>query len=161
MRFARIVFVGAGLWGIAVLTPLYWLVDITGRRYLAPADYPHFFYAFFSVAMAWQIAFLIIGSNPMRFRPLMLPSVLEKLGHVITLAVLYGQSRISAIDAQAGIPDLVLGALFISALVRTRPPRITVEALNLPLVTRSATPRLDRQSLLSAWGSGTRRGRRW
>jgi hypothetical protein len=143
MRFARIVFVGAGVWGIAVLTPLYWLVDITGRHYLPPVDYPHFFYGFLSVAMAWQIAFLIIGSNPMRFRPLMLPSVIEKLGHVITLAVLYGQSRISATDAQAGIPDLVLGALFISALVRTRPPRIAREAFTLPLVTRSAAPQSD------------------
>src|SRR5262245_2528189 len=139
MRFARIVFVGAGVWGIAVLTPLYWLVDITGRRYPPPADYPHFFYGFFSVAMAWQIAFVIIGSNPMRFRPLMLPSVIEKLGHVITLAVLYGRSHISAIDAQAGIPDLVLGALFIAAFARTRAPRVTLEAFTLPLVTRSVT----------------------
>ena len=46
MRFARIVFVAAGVWGIAVLTPLYWLVDITGRRYSPPGDYPHFSYGF-------------------------------------------------------------------------------------------------------------------
>lgn len=30
MRFARTVFVIAGIWGIAVLTPFYWLVDATG-----------------------------------------------------------------------------------------------------------------------------------
>ena len=143
MRFARIVFVGAGVWGIAVLTPLYWLVDITGRRYPPPAEYPHFVYGFFSVAMAWQIAFLIIGSNPLRFRPLMIPSLLEKLGHVTTVAVLYGQSRISSIDAQGAIPDLLLGVLFISALVRTHPPRMTLESFNAPLLTRSGAPQSD------------------
>lgn len=125
MRFARIVFVGAAVWGVAVLTPFYWLVDITGRRYLPPAEYPHFFYGFFSVALAWQIAFFVIGSNPARFRPLMIPSVLEKLGHVTTVAVLYRQSRISTIDAQGAIPDLVLGVLFVAAFVKTR-ARVTL-----------------------------------
>jgi len=28
------------------------------------------------------IAFLIIGSSPLKFRPLMIPAVLEKLGYV-------------------------------------------------------------------------------
>ena len=31
VKFARIVFIGAGIWGLAVLAPLYWLVDISGR----------------------------------------------------------------------------------------------------------------------------------
>jgi glycerol uptake facilitator-like aquaporin len=41
MRFARIVFIAAGIWGIAVLTPLYFLVDVTGRQYGPPIAYPH------------------------------------------------------------------------------------------------------------------------
>ena len=120
MRFARIVFTIAGIWGIAVLTPFYWLVDITGRHYAPPADYPHFFYGFFAVALAWQIAFLIIGSNPLRFRALMIPAMLEKLGFVITLLVLYGQGRVSGIDAQAAVPDGLLGLLFVVAFFKTR-----------------------------------------
>ena len=62
MTFAKIVFTAAGLWGIVVLMPLYFLLDVTGRHYAPPATYPQFFYGFLSVAMAWQIAFLIIGS---------------------------------------------------------------------------------------------------
>lgn len=120
MRFAKVVFIIAGIWGIAVLTPFYWLIDVTGRRYSPPMDYPQFFYGFFSVAMAWQVAFLIIGSSPARFRPLMIPSVLEKLGHVSTLAVLYAGRRISAQDAQAALPDLLLGILFVVAFAKTR-----------------------------------------
>ena len=74
MTFPRVVFLAAGVWGLAVLPPLYFLVDVTGRHYAAPVDYPHFFYGFLSVALAWQFAFLVIGSNPARFRPLMIPA---------------------------------------------------------------------------------------
>jgi hypothetical protein len=121
MKFARITFLVAGVWGIVVLTPLFWLVDVTGRRYTVPADYPHFFYGFLSVAMAWQIAFLIIGSNPARFRPLMIPGLVEKLGYVVILTVLYARGQIPALDAQAGVPDFVLCILFLVAFWKTRP----------------------------------------
>ena len=75
MRFAKAVFILAGIWGIAVLTPLFFLVDVTGRQYVPPTDYPHFFYGFLSITFAWQLAFLAIGSNPIRFRLLMLPAI--------------------------------------------------------------------------------------
>ncbi len=68
MKFSKIVFTAAGVWGIVVLTPLYFLLDVTGRHYARPTAYPQFFYGFLSVTMAWQIAFLAIGSNPARFR---------------------------------------------------------------------------------------------
>ena len=119
MKFARIVFITAGVWGIVVLTPLYFLFDITGRPYDPPVENPHFFYGFVSVALAWQIAFLVIGSDPVRFRLLMIPSIVEKLGYVVTLAVLRGQDRIPAADAAAAWPDLLLGILFIAAFAKT------------------------------------------
>lgn len=120
MRFASFTFIGAGIWGIAVLTPLYWLVDLTGRPYPPPTEYPHFFYGFLSVAMAWQIAFLVIGANPARFRPLMIPSVVEKIGHVAGVAILYRNGQISTIDARAAVPDLILAVLFVVAFLRLR-----------------------------------------
>jgi hypothetical protein len=123
MKFARVAFLIAGVWGIVVLTPLYFLVDLTGRQYAAPADYPQFFYGFLSVAMAWQIAFLVIGSSPARFRPLMIPSIVEKFGHVMGVAVLYGQGRLSVADATAAGPDLLLGGLFVLAFAMT--PKFT------------------------------------
>jgi len=124
MTFAKIVFVAAGIWGIVVLTPLYFLVDVTGRQYAPPTAHPQFFYGFLSVALAWQIAFLVIGASPARFRPLMIPSIVEKLGYVVTVAVLYSQSRISAADATAAGPDLLLGVLFIAAFAKTPATRL-------------------------------------
>jgi len=120
MRFAKIVFIGAGIWGISVLVPLYWLVDLTGRHYAVPTDYPQFFYGFLSVAMAWQFAFLVIGTNPVRLRPLMIPAVIEKLGYVATVIVLRGHARISSSDTVVIVPDLFFGILFILALAKTR-----------------------------------------
>jgi hypothetical protein len=69
--------------------------------------------------MAWQIAFLIIGSDPSRFWLLMIPSIIEKLGYVAVVAVLHSQARISAMDASAAVPDLVLGVLFAAAFFKT------------------------------------------
>jgi hypothetical protein len=117
--FAKIVFIVAGVWGIVVVTPLYFLVDVTGRQYAPPAAYPQFFYGFLSVTLAWQVAFLIIGSSPARFRLVMIPSIIEKLGYVATVALLHGQARISAADATVAGPDLLLGVLFIVAFAKT------------------------------------------
>ena len=123
MTFAKRVFFLGGIWGIVVLTPLYFLVDVAGRRYAVPSDNPHFFYGFLSVAMAWQIAFLLIATSPSRYRPLMVPAILEKLGYVAGVVVLYGQGRLSVTEATSAGPDLLLAALFVAAYLRTPPFR--------------------------------------
>jgi hypothetical protein len=120
MRFAKIVFITAGVWGIVVLLALDFLVDMTGGRYAPTTAYPQYFYGFLVVALAWQVGFLVVGSNPERFRPLMLPCTIEKLGYVATLVILRSQDRISNADAAAVVPDLVLGLLFIAAFAKTR-----------------------------------------
>ena len=99
---------------------VYWLVDITGRRYSPPGDYPHFFYGFLGVALAWQLAFLMIGASPARFRALMIPGTIEKFGYVATTVALYALGRIAWVDAQAAVPDGLLGVLFVVAFLKTR-----------------------------------------
>jgi uncharacterized membrane-anchored protein len=120
MRFSRFVFIAAGVWGVVVLAPLFFLFDISGRQYAAPTSYPQFFYGFVAVALAWQIAFFVIGSDPVRFRPVMIPAILEKLGFVITALVFYVRGRISNVDVSAAWPDLILGCLFIVAFFKAR-----------------------------------------
>jgi hypothetical protein len=120
MKFARLVFAGAGIWGMCALVPLFFLVDISGHQYPPPTTYPQFFYGFLAVAFAWQVAFLIIARDPLRFRPLMLPAILEKCGFVVTTGTLWSQGRVSAADASAAVPDAVLAILFLMAFARTR-----------------------------------------
>ena len=120
MTFAKYTFIGAGIWGLAVLLPFYALIDITGRQYTPPTDYPQFFWGFFAVGIAWQVAFLMIGSDPARFRPLMILAILEKLSFVGTLVVLFTAGRLSFLDFQPALPDGILCMLFLAAFVVTR-----------------------------------------
>ena len=119
MKFARIVFTGAGIWGLLVLSPLYFLYDTVGQKYPPAVTHPDFYYGFVGVGLAWQLAFLVIGRDPVRFRPMMIPAVGEKAFYVITLLTLYVKGSIEAGQLAVGGPDLVLGCLFVAAFVKT------------------------------------------
>ena len=80
MKFAKIVFWVAGIWGVVTLAPLYFILDMIGRQDPPAITHPLFFYGFVGVALAWQFAFFVIGKDPVRFRLIMIPSVLEKTG---------------------------------------------------------------------------------
>ena len=88
MKFARVVFFVAGMWGLVIVTPLYFLQDTIARQHPSLITDPQFFYSFLAVTIAWQFAFLVIGSDPARFRMLMIPSVVEKLGYVVSMIIL-------------------------------------------------------------------------
>lgn len=119
MKFAKITFYVAFAWGILILTPLYFMFDTIGRQDPPPITHPGFYYGFVSVGLAFQFVFLVIGRDPVRFRPMMLPSVLEKCGYAISFAALYFQHRLHASDlAFAGV-DALFGVLFILAFLKT------------------------------------------
>ena len=120
MKFARIVFMGAGIWGIIVLIPLYFLFEFVGRSYPPAVTHPDFYFGFIGVSLAWQLGFLVIGRDPQRFRPMMIPAICEKVFYVISLVVLYVQGRIEFGQMMVGTPDLILGCLFVGAFHRTR-----------------------------------------
>lgn len=120
MKFAKIVFWCAGIWGVLVLTPLYFMFDRIGRQYPPAITHPDFYYGFVGVALAWQVAFMIIASDPARFRPLMIPSLLEKVSYCAALFILYLQRRLEATQLLFGATDGVFAILFAIALVKTR-----------------------------------------
>jgi hypothetical protein len=134
-RFARVVFTGAGIWGLVVLTPLYFSFDLVGRFYPPEITHPDFFYGFIGVAIAWQIGFLLIGRDPEGLHAMMIPAVLEKLGYVFTLSVLYAQGTLQFGQFVVAIPDFVLGMLFVVAFLQVdaarRFPASFVEYSNL------------------------------
>ena len=123
MLFGRWVFAIAGIYGLIVLTPQYFMESQIGRDYPPAITHPEFFYGFNGVALAWQVAFLVISRDPARFRPLMLPAVLEKASFGIAGWILFAQQRIPALIVGFASIDLVLGALFITAYFLTAPNR--------------------------------------
>jgi len=124
MTFAKRVFTVAGIWGLVVLTPLYFSFDLVGRFYPPAITHPDFFYGFIGVAIAWQVAFLVIARDPIRYRLMMLPSILEKATFGIAAIVLYQQHRIPSIMLAFGFVDLTLGVLFAIAFWRTAMRRL-------------------------------------
>jgi hypothetical protein len=119
MRFAKITFWIAGIWGVLMITPLYFIFDSISRNDPPPITHPGFYYGFAAVALAWQIAFFFIATDPARFRPLMIPSVLEKLGYGGTVAILVLQGRMHRADFVFGGADLLLALLFVIAYWKT------------------------------------------
>lgn len=122
LKFTRVVFTVAGVLGIAQLLPLYFLFDFIGRRTPPVINHPEFYFGFAGVAFVWQLVFLLIGTDPTRYRPMILLSVLEKASYVVALIVLAAQHRIAVSTALPGSLDLVLGVAFIAAYIRSGRP---------------------------------------
>ncbi len=115
MKFAKTVFLVAGIYGLIVLVPQLFLERKIGVDTPPPITHAEFFYGFVCVAVAWQVLFLILSRDPIRYRPMMVPAMLEKIGFPIAVLVLYLQGRVaSAIFIPASL-DLVLLFLFIAA----------------------------------------------
>lgn len=115
MTFARWVFRIAGVYGLLVLAPHYFLENQIAAEAREQFTHPEFFYGFLGVGIAWQIAFLIIAHDPLRFRPMMIPSVIEKFSFAGATAVLFIQHRMAGTMFAAGMIDLALGVLFLIA----------------------------------------------
>jgi hypothetical protein len=120
MKFAKIVFWIAGLWGVLVLTPLFFIFDSIGRNDPPPVTHPGFYYGFATVGLAFQFIFMVIASDPVRYRPMMIPSIFEKISYVIAVITLYVQHRIHPADLAFAGTDLLLGLLFVTAFIKTR-----------------------------------------
>jgi hypothetical protein len=114
-RLARRVFTVAAVYGILVLLPQYFFEDKLGRDFPPPITHPEHFYGFIGIALAWQVLFLIIARDPIRYRPAMIPAILEKLAFGVPCIILYVQGRLATAILAAGLIDLVLGTLFVAS----------------------------------------------
>jgi hypothetical protein len=119
LKFAKLIFRIAGIWGFLVLTPLYFIFDRIGVTDPPPITHPAFFYGFAGVALAWQIAFFIIATDPAHYRAFMIPSCLEKFGYGGGVVILYTQNRVHPADLSFGLADLLFAALFVVAYSKT------------------------------------------
>lgn len=127
MTFARRVFLAAAVYGVVALLPQYALEARIGRDFPPPITHPEHFYGFVGVALAWQVLFVVIARDPVRFRPAMPVAVLEKLAFGGAAVVLFLQGRLHAAILGAGLVDLVLAALFLAAFRLTPASRATLE----------------------------------
>lgn len=121
MKFVKTIFWIAGIYGLVIITPLYFLANRIGQQDPPPITHPGFYYGFVGVAIAWQIAFFVIAADPVRLRPIMIPAVLEKIGFGVAMLVLYLQHSVRNADLGFGIVDLVFALLFLIAFSKSKP----------------------------------------
>ena len=119
MRFARLVFLLAGIYGLIVVLPLYFLEEKTGRDYPPPITHPEYYYGFIGVTAAWQLLYLMISTDPIRYRPIMIPPMLAKGSFVLAVTILFLQQRVSSTMLGASMIDLLLVVLFLIAYLKT------------------------------------------
>jgi hypothetical protein len=127
VKFARRVFAVAAVYGIVVLLPQYFMEAKVGRDFPPPITHPEHFYGFVGVALAWQLLFIVIAREPVRYRLAMLPAALEKLAFGGAAVVLFAQGRLNPVVLFAGCLDLVLAGLFLAAF-RLTPESETTKA---------------------------------
>jgi hypothetical protein len=119
MKLARWIFAIAGIYGILVIAPLYLAAGQIAQNDPPAITHPEYFYGFIGITLAWQVVFLLIARNPVRYRPLMLVSVLEKLAFGVPAIALFVQQKVKTTTLAFGCIDLVLGTLFVVAFFLT------------------------------------------
>ncbi len=109
MKIAKYLFLLAGISGVILLLPLYFDKSGTGE---AAVTRPEFYYGFIGIALAFQVLFIIISFDLTKYRPAIIPCIIEKLSFAVPVIILYFQNRVSNTIFYAGIMDLILGILF-------------------------------------------------
>jgi hypothetical protein len=123
MKFAKWVYRTAGIYGLLVLTPLLFLERAVSQASPPAITHPEYYYGFAITGVAWQVAFLVISSDPQRFRTLMPVTWLEKCWGLIAF-VLYIENRISLQVLALGLIDLLFATFFVSAYITTTQSRV-------------------------------------
>ena len=119
MRFARILFLIAGIYGLVALVPQYFLEERNNLTFPPPITHPEYYYGFVGLGVVWQVLFLVLSRDPVRYRPMMIPAVLEKASFGLAVVVLVMQHRTPAMMLAPATIDLILGLLFAVAYVKT------------------------------------------
>jgi hypothetical protein len=116
-RFAQITFAAAGIYGLLVTAPLYWMAERIGHDSPPELTHVEYFYGFIGVVIAWQLVFLLIARNPSVYRTIIPIAVVEKIGFAAPAFVLYARHALAATTFAFGVIDLVLALLFSIAYV--------------------------------------------
>ncbi len=86
MKFVRIIFAVAAVWGFLALIP---------GLFAQPGGQPEYYYGFYGLALVFQLVFVMIALDPARYRALIPIAILEKLSFFLPVTVLYLQGRVA------------------------------------------------------------------
>ena len=113
MKFAKWTFRTAGVFGLSVMIPMLFVENLIEQIMPPSVNHPEFFYGFVVLNICWQILYLFLAKDPIRFRPMMIPAFLAKASAPVALMWLYLQGRISSQWITTSIMDGVFAILFL------------------------------------------------
>ena len=119
MTFAKWVFRIAGIYGVLLIAPMYFLEPVFNARG-QPLTHPEHFYGFVGITLAFQFVFLAISRDIARFRPLIPVCIFEKLVFPAAVIPLWLMGRTPGIVAFFSGVDLVLAVLFAMSFFLSR-----------------------------------------
>jgi hypothetical protein len=114
MKLAKWIFLTAGILGLLSTIPLAFAEKAMGVKQ------PEFYYGFIFLDICWQVLYLLLSSNPVRYRPMMIPAFLAKGSGTVALTWLYLLGRVSSQWIAIGTVDGVFAVLFLVAFWATR-----------------------------------------
>lgn len=117
ITFARRLFLGAGIYGVAVLAPMFLLEHVIDEYDPPSITHAEFYYGFVCTALAWQIVYLMMWRDPLRYRPMLIPAIVGKAGFALFVFILLAQGRLAARNVVLPAIDLVLAGMFAWAYV--------------------------------------------
>lgn len=108
----------AGIYGLIVLLPLYF-----GEHMLAAMGQvltrPEYYYGFIGAVVSFQLVYLMIGRDPVRFRPLMPLTLIAKLSFTIPVAILFLSGQVDLVTMIMASIDALIGLAFVWAWLIT------------------------------------------
>jgi hypothetical protein len=117
IKFAQRLFLGAGIYGLAVLVPMFFLKDVIGGYDPPAITHAEFYYGFVCTAFAWQLVYLMMWREPLRLRPMLIPAITGKAGFAVSVLVMFARGQLAARSIVLPSIDLALAALFAWAYV--------------------------------------------
>src|SRR3954464_5338641 len=105
MKFARIVYWIPAADGFVSLLPLYFLLDRVGRDAPPPVTHPEFYYGFLGVTFLWQVVFIVIAREPLRYRSLIPITIFEKFVYTVPVVLLYLNGRVQGNIMRSSLVD--------------------------------------------------------
>jgi hypothetical protein len=121
IRAARRVFRIAGIYGLVVLLPMFFMEGRVAAAMPPAFTHPEYYYGFLGAAATMQLVYLTIATDPVRYTPLMPIAVLAKLNFVAAMAILFAIGRLAPVALGLPAVDLVIGLACAWCWMRLRP----------------------------------------
>ena len=121
MKTPRLIFTVAAIYGLLILTPFLFLERKIAGMTPGGITHPEYYYGFLGAALVMQLVYLAIGSDPVRFRPLMPIAALAKAVFFATILILFLQEQVAAAALEFASVDALLAFAFLYAW-RITPP---------------------------------------